>query len=102
MRKRILSALLAVLFLITSLPGAAWAVGEGNMEAGGGQTETGASASAWSMWPVRRWFPQPMMRQTRAPDTRITDTLEKQTNSIIGEALPFHSSKAIIPGKIRR
>ena len=40
MSKRILSALLAVLFLITGLPGTAWAVGEGNMEAGGGQTET--------------------------------------------------------------
>ena len=40
MRKRILSALLAVMFLFTGLPGTAWAVGEGNMEAGGGQTET--------------------------------------------------------------
>ena len=104
MRKRILSALLAVMFLFTGLPGTAWAVGEGNMEAGGGQTEpvTGDSfwnGDWWSMWPVRRWFPQPMMRQTRAPVMRTTYTLEKQTNSIIGEVLPFHSSKAIIPGK---
>ena len=40
MRKRILSALLAVMFLFTGLPGTAWAVGEGNMEAGGGQTDS--------------------------------------------------------------
>lgn len=54
MRKRILSALLAVLFLITSLPGAAWAVGEGNMEAGGGQTETVTGDSFWNgQWGIR-------------------------------------------------
>ena len=48
MSKRILSALLAVLFLITGLPGTAWAVGEGNMEAGGGQTETVTGDSFWN------------------------------------------------------
>ena len=42
MRKRILSALLAVMFLITGLPGTAWAVGEGNMEAGGGGKPNGS------------------------------------------------------------
>lgn len=54
MRKRILSALLAVLFLITGLPGTAWAVGEGNMEAGGGQTETVTGDSFWNGdWGIR-------------------------------------------------
>ena len=54
MRKRILSALLAVLFLITGLPGTAWAVGEGNMEAGGGQTETVTGDSFWNgQWGIR-------------------------------------------------
>ena len=48
MRKRILSALLAVMFLFTGLPGTAWAVGEGNMEAGGGQTETVTGDSFWN------------------------------------------------------
>ena len=48
MRKRILSALLAVMFLFTGLPGTVWAVGEGNMEAGGGQTETGTGDSFWN------------------------------------------------------
>ena len=54
MSKRILSALLAVLFLITGLPGTAWAVGEGNMEAGGGQTETVTGDSFWNGdWGIR-------------------------------------------------
>ena len=54
MRKRILSALLAVMFLFTGLPGTAWAVGEGNMEAGGGQTETVTGDSFWNGdWGIR-------------------------------------------------
>lgn len=54
MRKRILSALLAVMFLFTGLPGTAWAVGEGNMEAGGGQTETVTGDSFWNgQWGIR-------------------------------------------------
>lgn len=54
MRKRILSALLAVLFLITGLPSTVWAVGEGNMEAGGGQTETVTGDSFWNgQWGIR-------------------------------------------------
>lgn len=54
MSKRILSALLAVLLLITGLPGTAWAVGEGNMEAGGGQTETVTGDSFWNGdWGIR-------------------------------------------------
>ena len=54
MSKRILSALLTVLFLITGLPGTAWAVGEGNMEAGGGQTETVTGDSFWNGdWGIR-------------------------------------------------
>lgn len=54
MSKRILSALLAVLFLITGLPSTVWAVGEGNMEAGGGQTETVTGDSFWNgQWGIR-------------------------------------------------
>lgn len=54
MSKRILSALLAVLFLITALPSTVWAVGEGNMEAGGGQTETVTGDSFWNGdWGIR-------------------------------------------------
>lgn len=54
MRKRILSALLAVMFLFTGLPGTVWAVGEGNMEAGGGQTETVTGDSFWNGdWGIR-------------------------------------------------
>ena len=54
MRKRILSALLAVMFLFPGLPGTAWAVGEGNMEAGGGQTETVTGDSFWNGdWGIR-------------------------------------------------
>ena len=54
MSKRSLSALLAVLFLITGWPGTAWAVGEGNMEAGGGQTETVTGDSFWNGdWGIR-------------------------------------------------
>lgn len=54
MRKRILSVLLAVMFLFTGLPGTAWAVGEGNMEAGGGQTETVTGDSFWNGdWGIR-------------------------------------------------
>lgn len=80
MSKRILSALLAVLLLITGLPGTAWAVGEGNMEAGGGQTETVTGDSFWNGdWGIRfcvvdvasQTVVSAMMTPAGVPSTRL-------------------------------